>query len=270
MSHQEVSDATAGVTVADGNSGPAAKVRPALIGITVLGGLLRFATLGEQSFWLDEAFTADLVSRSFGDMLDGIAFSESTPPLYYALAWGWSRTFGITEFPLRSLSALLGTAAIPVAYALGAELRSRSEGLALAALAATSPLLVWYSQEARSYSLLFLLTALSLWLVRQILAAANVQAISSPGRLSQASPSPSTTSRSSSFCRRRSGCWQCRRPGVEPCYPWQGVGLIGAALLPLAIHQESLGRASSIAEQSLGYRLVQAPPNSCFSATGRL
>ena len=62
---------------------------------------------------------------------------------------------------LRSLSALVGTAAIPVAYAAGAELRSRATGLAVAALAATGPLLVWYSQEPSRNSLLAIPVAMS-------------------------------------------------------------------------------------------------------------
>ena len=39
----------------------------ALAGITVLGALLRFATLGDQSYWGDEGVTVALVRMSFGD-----------------------------------------------------------------------------------------------------------------------------------------------------------------------------------------------------------
>jgi hypothetical protein len=62
---------------------------------------------------------------------------------------------------LRSLSALAGTATIPVAYGAGVVLVSRRAGLVAAALVATSPFLVWYSQEARSYALFALLGATS-------------------------------------------------------------------------------------------------------------
>jgi mannosyltransferase len=133
-----------------------------LAGLTALAALLRFPTLDVQSFWLDEAFTALLVREDFGDMLSGITETESTPPLYYVAAWLWSKLFGGWEVGLRSLSALLGTATVPVAYAIGRRLATPRVGLAAAALTAVNPLLVWYSQEARAYALLVLLSAVSL------------------------------------------------------------------------------------------------------------
>jgi hypothetical protein len=62
---------------------------------------------------------------------------------------------------LRSLSALLGTLAIPIAYLCGRELVSRAAGLVAAALATVSPFMIWYSQEARSYMLFTVLCGLS-------------------------------------------------------------------------------------------------------------
>ena len=55
-----------------------------------------------------------------------------------------------------------GIAVVPVAFLIGAELSGRRTGLAAAALVAANPMLVWYSQEARCYSLLVLLTSISL------------------------------------------------------------------------------------------------------------
>jgi hypothetical protein len=62
---------------------------------------------------------------------------------------------------LRSLSAVLGVALVFVMYELGRRLADRRVGIAAALLAAVSEFLVHYSQEARSYALLALLTALS-------------------------------------------------------------------------------------------------------------
>jgi uncharacterized membrane protein len=135
----------------------------AVAALTLLGGLIRFWHLGSQSYWLDESYTVDLVSRGFGDMLSTIPRTESTPPLYYVLAWVWAKVFGTSEAGLRSLSALVGTAAVPVFYAAGRELFSKRVGVVAAALAAVNPFFVWQSQEARSYSLLVLLSALSLY-----------------------------------------------------------------------------------------------------------
>ena len=122
---------------------------------------LRFATLDVQSFWHDEVFTVRLMHKSFFGMLAGIRRTESTPPLYYVLAWLWTRVFGTGEVGLRSLSAVFGVATVPAAFAAGRELVSRRAGIVAAALAAASPYLVWYSQEGRSYALYALLATLS-------------------------------------------------------------------------------------------------------------
>ena len=61
-------------------------------------------------------------------MLDAIPESEATPYLYYVLAWPWARLFGFGEVGLRSLSALVGAAIVPVAYGAGAALVSRRRG----------------------------------------------------------------------------------------------------------------------------------------------
>ena len=72
---------------------------------------------------------------------------------------------GRDELGLRSLSAAAGIATVPVAYAAARELAGRRAGLIAALLVAVSPMLVWYSQEARSYALLVLLSTASLWLM---------------------------------------------------------------------------------------------------------
>jgi hypothetical protein len=130
--------------------------------LTLLGAALRFATLDLQSYWFDEALTATILKRDFAGMLDGVHDTQLTPHAYYVLAWLWAKVFGTGEVGLRALSALAGTALVPLAYAIGRAAATRRAGVVLAALAATSPLLVWYSQEARPYSLLLLLGGLSL------------------------------------------------------------------------------------------------------------
>ncbi len=146
-------------------SGARAAGRGALVAVallTLLAAALRFSTLDLQSYWYNEAATALLTKLSLGDMLDRIPRMEGNPPLYYVLAWGWAKLFGSGEAGLRSLSAVCGTAMVPAAYAVAGRLAGARAGVAMAALAACSPLLVWFSQEARPYILLALLTALAL------------------------------------------------------------------------------------------------------------
>ena len=134
----------------------------ALSAVTALGAVLRFATLDEQSFWLDELVTVSILTQSFGEMIGEIPKNEATPYLYYVVAWPWTRIFGFGEVGLRSLSAIFGAATVPVAFGAGAALVSRRTGLIAAALVSVSPFLVWYAQEARSYALFALLAGLTL------------------------------------------------------------------------------------------------------------
>jgi mannosyltransferase len=150
---------------------PASEAQPrsfalplALAGVIVGAAALRFASLGIQSYHHDEVITAmRVIPGSLGRVLHEVKVSESNPPPYYVLAWGWAKAFGRGEFELRSLSALFGTAVVPVAYLIGRQLASRRAGLVLAAFVAVNPMLIWYSQEARSYALLVFFSALSFY-----------------------------------------------------------------------------------------------------------
>lgn len=128
----------------------------------VVAAILRFVDLGGSSYWRDEIFSVDLVRMPFEKMLDTIPKTEGTPPAYYVVGWAWSRMFGTSETGLRSLSALVGVAAVIAIYVAARRLLSPRAGVAAAVLTATSPLLVWYSQEARSYELGLLAVAVSL------------------------------------------------------------------------------------------------------------
>src|SRR3954449_10868490 len=129
--------------------------------IAVAGAALRFATLSTQSFWLDEAIAINSARLDLGGMTDSLARTGGTPPFYFLLLDGWMRVFGDSEAAVRSLSAVIGTATIVVAFEIGRRLATARAGLVLAALAAFNPLLVWFSQEARPYMLLVLLSGLS-------------------------------------------------------------------------------------------------------------
>src|SRR5215212_5778154 len=143
--------------------GPTLEQRHAMLVGTIIGAAaaLRFSTLSLQSFWYDETVTVSLLHRSLPAMLRAIPGSETAPPLYYVVAWLWVRVFGFGEVPLRALSAVAGTATVPVSYSAARVLFGQRVAIAVAGLAASSPLLVWYSQEARAYSLLVFFSALS-------------------------------------------------------------------------------------------------------------
>jgi mannosyltransferase len=235
-------------------------------GLTALAATLRFATLGFQAYHHDEIVTASRVLRDgFWHAMDAVGFSESAPPLYYALAWLWTQFTGTGEFGLRSFSALAGLATVPVAYLLGGELAGRRAGILAAALVAVNPMLLWYSQEARGYALLVLLTALAaLYFVRALDHGrrADVRRWGAVSALALA------THYFAVFPIALEAAWLLRRRGRAAAAGLWIVAATGLLLAPLAIHQMSLGHAEWIGDRSLLNRLWEVPVTFAVGETG--
>jgi hypothetical protein len=226
----------------------------ALVALTLLGGALRFATLDLQSFDFDEAITVGpVLGGTFGEMLDAIPRIESTPPLYYAVAWVWTQAFGLGEVGVRSLSALVGTALVPVAYGAARELTGPRAGLVAAGLVAVNPQLIFYAQEARAYSLLALLSTLSFW---AFLVARRDTTSRTLALWALASAAALVTHYFAAFVVVPEALlllvW--RRPRAPVALAVAAVGAVGAALVPLAASQAD-GRTDWISDFSLGERL---------------
>ncbi len=237
--------------------------RPALLAVaalTVAGAFLRFFGLGHQGFWYDEAYTAFLVHFSPGKMIGLIPSQESTPPLYYCVAWVWARIFGYGPAGLRSLSAICGVITIPLAYFAALKLlNSRVAAAIVGALACFSPLLIWYSQEARAYSMLVMFAAASVlafayvreqpdsrrWLVLWALSCALGLATHYYAGLVIVPEAAVLV-------------WMYRdRRGVLVAVG--SVVLVGVALLPLLLSQTTNGNQKWITATSVGKRLSQVP-----------
>jgi mannosyltransferase len=134
-----------------------------LAAITLLAAALRLSTLNLQSFWYDEAFTpVHVLHASLFATFRAVAHTENSPPLWYLIEWIDYRVLGDGEVALRLPSALAGIALVPLAWGIGRELGSRIVAISCAALVAVNPLFVWYSQEARVYSLFALASALAI------------------------------------------------------------------------------------------------------------
>jgi len=235
-------------------------VAPALVAVVALAAALRLPTLDVQSFWLDEAVTADLMHRSFGGLWSAIWHGESTPPLYYVVAWGWAKLFGAGEVGLRSLSAVLGIATVPIAAAIGERLGGRRAALAAAALVAANPLLAWYSQEARAYALLIPLAALSVLLVLRALERPT------PARMAAWGVVAALALATHYFALYLVAgevvwlLWATRgRPRPALAAALAPPLAAAAALAPLALHQRGNDTASFIRGSALGTRAAQVP-----------
>lgn len=239
----------------------------ALAAILCLGAALRLATLNLQSYTPEEAVTAARVLHpSLFSTLSAIPGSESTPPLYYVMAWLWSLPFGTTEVALRSLSALFGIATIPIAYLAGRELATARVGLVSAAIVAASPMLVWYSQLARSYALLVLLSSLSFLFTVRVARDANRRdlagwAVTSSLALTAHYFAVFLVVPEAALLAYR---WRSRSVAVAIA----AIGAVGLALLPLALHQAGGPNNDWISNQALSTRLFDVPRKLLIGETG--
>jgi mannosyltransferase len=230
----------------------------AVLGLTALAAAVRFSTLGLQSYRHDEAVTAGRVLLAgLPQTMHQVWAGESTPPLYYLIAWLWSHPFGVHEVGLRSLSALFGAATVPVAYLVGREAIGARTGLALAALVAVDPLLVWYSQDARAYALLVLLAAAAFLF---FLRARRGGAARDFAWWAVLSALALATHYFAFFPLAIEAAWllATARPLRRVLWALGAVALAGAALAPIAIHQAQGGNNDWIASFGIVRRLHDA------------
>ena len=124
---------------------------------------LRFFRLDIQELSIREAMVHSMSQFSFSDTVQ--LFDALGLPLLPGSFWlqhVWHSLTGTSEFALRSLSALLGTLAVPLVYRLAKELRlSVFATLTAALLMALNSFAIFYSQEAHLYSLSLALTVAS-------------------------------------------------------------------------------------------------------------
>jgi mannosyltransferase len=130
----------------------------ALLAIMLLGAVLRFYGLGFQSLWVGELASWDLGGR---DTISRVASDGSQPPLYFLILHIVRWFFGDSEWALRLPSAIAGWLCIPAIYLLGKKLYSEREGIMAALLVAVLWPSVYFSQEARPYAMLILLSILT-------------------------------------------------------------------------------------------------------------
>ncbi|MBN1287222.1 MAG: glycosyltransferase family 39 protein, partial [Anaerolineae bacterium] len=140
--------------------------RRAWVVLIVLGAFaLRVWQLDVQSLWFDELVAVYAASQPLPEIP---AADPSNPPLYFILLHGWLALAGASPFAIRLLPALLGTLLVAGVWALGRRQGGPATGLLAAALAAISPLLWWYAQEGRMYTLMALEVLALIFLVDRL------------------------------------------------------------------------------------------------------
>jgi Predicted membrane protein len=132
-----------------------------LLSLVVLAFALRLYQLDYQSLWRDELDAIRFARRDLSGLLPLFVKPGHNGPLYYTILHFWIRLAGDSEFSARFFSLACGVLAVPLIFRLGQWWMERGGSLLAATLCATSPYLIWYSQEAKMYALLFLLSILS-------------------------------------------------------------------------------------------------------------
>ncbi len=132
----------------------------ALGALCVAAAALRMAT--SRGLWVDEAISVHQAQLPLGTMLADVRDSDVHPPLHHSMLWATVRLFGTSEFAARLPSLIAGVALVPVMAWTGRTVYDRRTGWLAAVLAAIAPFAVWYSQEARMYSLFMLLAAVAI------------------------------------------------------------------------------------------------------------
>lgn len=115
-----------------------------------------------QTFWRDEAFSYFMAKKSIIEIIFFTA-KDFNPPLYYLFLHFWMKVFGSTEIALRSLSIVFYWGTVYVVFLFLNKIfkmRERKASFYLI-LFIINPLLLYYSFEARMYTMLAFLATLS-------------------------------------------------------------------------------------------------------------
>jgi mannosyltransferase len=132
-----------------------------LLSLVILAFALRLYHLDYQSLWRDEVDAILFARRDLSGLFPLFVQPGHNGPLYYVVLHFWIGLVGDSEFTVRFFSLICGVLSVPLIFKLGRWWVGRGGSLLAATLCATSPYLVWYSQDAKMYALLLLLSMLS-------------------------------------------------------------------------------------------------------------
>jgi mannosyltransferase len=134
--------------------------------ITMLAAALRFYKLGAWSFWVDEIFTINHALRHFGNMgliIDHIPPARNWVPVSVILTAQVLNLLGTNEWSARLVSVVIGVFTVPMLYLPLRKILGNQVMLIALLLLAISPWHIFWSQNARFYTSLLLLSTLALF-----------------------------------------------------------------------------------------------------------
>ncbi|MCX6028439.1 MAG: glycosyltransferase family 39 protein [Chloroflexi bacterium] len=139
-----------------------------LLPIVILAAALRFYGLDAKGLWVDEIFTASFASAN-NDLAAVVQGALSTPlpspPLWFLITHFFVKVLGNSDVVVRLPSVFAGILGIGAVYKVGETLFDRTTGLISAFLLTVSPAHLYFSQEARFYAGVVLVSLLTLYLL---------------------------------------------------------------------------------------------------------
>jgi uncharacterized membrane protein len=174
-----------------------------LLGVFVIAAVVRIILLDRSSLWGDELFSlaiatghslehpAAAADPKRGDFIEpdhavpatefqrylkhddppagpgrvvrAVFVSDTSPPLYYLLIYGWTLIFGTSDVALRLFSTACSLGCFPLFVGIARRAGGPAAVLPACVLFAFSPLAIYYSTEGRMYSLLWLCVLAVTW-----------------------------------------------------------------------------------------------------------
>lgn len=134
-----------------------------------LGIVLRLIGLNKGCLWFDEVCSYSVAVQSFPlGIIEKLSVQDVHPPLFFFIFHFWVKIFGASEIALRLFAVMFGILNIPAIYLLGKRFFSQRAGLIAAVLVALNSMQIYYSQEIRFYSLISLLSIISVYFLLKI------------------------------------------------------------------------------------------------------
>jgi len=238
--------------------------------IALLAIGLRLAGICFDSLWLDEAYQS--LADAFGQALPDFLHPTSQPflftfgppqdlvqvlsnfklvdplcpPLYALLLNRWMLICGTSDLAIRSLSALSSVLSLLLVFAFSRKYLGFKPAVFATLLQAVSPFDIYYAQEARMYSLLVCLSALSCFMLWSLLQKqgkwvhAVLYVLSSWALIN--------THYTALFLLLFQGLWSLgwcwhRRDGrlfLQLCFLWLAIGLLWLPWLDIFRHASSI------------------------------
>ena len=132
-----------------------------------LNFLLKIISLDSRDIANDEPFSVFWAQNSLKEIYN-MLHAENNPPLHFVLLHFWIKIFGIDPFSVRFLSLLFSALTASVIFLIGTRFFNRFTGIASGLIFSFTTMHVYFSHEARVYTLFAFLAAVSLYIFLRI------------------------------------------------------------------------------------------------------